>query len=91
MTAPAPVPGNNPWQLTYQTKQYDTTVPPQYSVLDALAEPSQAALAAEVSPANVFAENASPPPGAGGNEPAGWSPVTATNVYAQEGDDSYES
>lgn len=67
MTAPGPVPGTNPHTLTYQVKQYDTTIPPRESVLDALADPPDAGIAAETSPDHVFAENTNPPVGAGGN------------------------
>jgi hypothetical protein len=53
--------------LTYQVKQYDTTIPPRESVLDALNAPPAAGIAAETSPAHVFNENTHPPVGAGGN------------------------
>lgn len=68
MTAPGPVPGTNPHTLSYQSKQFDTTIPPRESVLDALASPPAAGITAETSPAHVFAENTNPPIGAGGNE-----------------------
>lgn len=67
MTAPGPVPGANPYVGTYQVKQFDTTWPPHESVLDALADPPDAGIAAETSPDHVFAENTDPPVGAGGN------------------------
>jgi hypothetical protein len=71
MTAPGPVSGANPWTLSYQSRQYDTSVPPRRSVLDSLVTPPASGITAEVSPAKVFAENTNPPVGAGGNEPVG--------------------
>lgn len=70
MTAPGPVAGSNPYTLAYQNKQFDTTVPPRESVLDALTSPPSAGVTAETSPDEVFEENTSPPVGAGGNEGA---------------------
>ena len=67
MTAPGPVPGSNPFTPLYQFKQFDTSIPPQESVLDALASPPAAGIAAETSPDHVFNENTDPPVGAGGN------------------------
>ena len=66
MTATPPVGGVNPHLLTYQVKQHDTSIPPQESVLDALASPPAAGIAAEVSPDMLFLENTDPPIGAGG-------------------------
>lgn len=57
---PSPVAGANPFPLTYQTKQYDTTIPPRESPLDALANPPAAGIAAETSPDEVFEENTNP-------------------------------
>lgn len=68
MTAPNPVSGVNPWTLAYQNSQFDTTIPPKQSPLDALTTPPAAGITAEVSPDNVFLENTDPPLGAGGNE-----------------------
>jgi hypothetical protein len=67
MTAPGPVPGTNPHTLSYQSKQFDTTWPPHESVLDALANPPAAGIAAETTPDHLFAENTDPPVGSGGN------------------------
>lgn len=67
MTAPGPVPGTNPHTLAYQTGQFDTTWPPAKSVLDSLATPPAAGIAAEVTPDIVFDERDHPPVGAGGN------------------------
>jgi hypothetical protein len=77
MTAPSPVPGANPFGLTYQAQQYDNWVgggQAPYSastVFDALADAPAAGLTAATSPAHVFAENTNPPVGAGDNEPGG--------------------
>lgn len=71
MTAPGPVPGANPYTKAYQAKQFDCSWPPAESVLDALADPPAAGIAAEVSPDNVFEENTNPPVGAGGNSGIG--------------------
>jgi len=71
MTAPRPVAGSNPYTLGYQNGQYDTTIPPKESPLDALTTPPQSGINAETSPDKVFAENTDPPVGAGGNESGG--------------------
>lgn len=67
MTAPGPVPGTNPHTGSYQSKQFDSSWPPAESVLDALAAPPSAAIAAETSPAHLFNTRDHPPVGAGGN------------------------
>ncbi len=67
MTAPSgPLAGSNPYTGTYQTKQYDTSIPPVESPLHALADPPTGALAATSSPDKLFEENTDPPAGAGG-------------------------
>ena len=68
MTAPSgPLAGSNPYTGTYQTKQYDTSIPPVESPLHALADPPTGALAATSSPDKLFEENTNPPDGAGGS------------------------
>ena len=68
MTAPSgPLAGRNPHTGTYQTKQYDTSIPPVESPLHALADPPTGALAATSSPDKLFEENTNPPDGAGGS------------------------
>lgn len=71
MTAPRPVAGPNPYTLMYQVAQYDTTIPPKETPLDALNQPPQAGVDASSSPDKLFAENTDPPVGAGGNETGG--------------------
>lgn len=66
MTAPRPISGDNPYTGAYQVKQFDTTFPPAESVLDALADPPAAGIAAELSPDMLLLENTHPPVGAGG-------------------------
>ena len=61
-----PLAGTNPYTGAYQVKQFDTTLPPRESVLDALDSPPAAGIAAEVSPDMLFLENTDPPLGAGG-------------------------
>jgi hypothetical protein len=68
MTAPGPIAGSNPYLGAYQTKQYDTTVPPVETPLHALDDAPGApaagtfagsnALTSSASPAKVFAANA---------------------------------
>ena len=67
MTAPGPVPGANPYPLAYQSKQFDTSIPPKETVLDSLVNPPAAGITAEASPSILFAENTNPPVWAGGN------------------------
>ena len=68
MTAPSgPLAGSNPYTGKYQTKQYDTSIPPVESPLHALADPPTGALAATSSPDKLFEENTNPPDGAGGS------------------------
>jgi hypothetical protein len=72
MTAPGPVAGANPYTLGYQTEQFSTAVPIKTkSVLDSLATPPAAGIAAETTPTHVFNTRDHPPIGAGGNEPTG--------------------
>lgn len=68
---PTPVAGSNPYVGGYQAKQFDTTWPPAESVLDALADPPDAGIDAENTPARVFAVRDNPPVGAGGNTGGG--------------------
>ena len=66
MTAPGPIAGDNPYTGAYQTKQYDTSIPPKESPLHALSDPPEGALDATASPSKLFLENTHPPVGAGG-------------------------
>lgn len=66
MTAPSPVPGSNPYTLSYQVEQFDNTWPPAKTVLDSLKTPPASGISAETSPDKLFRENTSPPVGAGG-------------------------
>lgn len=74
MTAPGPLAGDNPYQLAYQTEQYDkghsAGLPHGYgdvSVFDALDEPPSDGVDAQSSPDHLYLENTDPPIGAGGN------------------------
>lgn len=73
MTAPTPVPGNNPYVGGYQNSQFGTDTPPgavvpSFTVFQHLQTPPTAGVTASVSPSILFAENNNPPVGAGGNE-----------------------
>lgn len=71
---PTPIAGSNPFVGAYQVKQFDTSYPggelhgyTDGTVLDALADPPEAGVAASDSPDKVFESRDNPPPGSGGN------------------------
>ena len=60
MTAPGPIAGVNPYTGAYQTKQYDTTVPPAEVAPAALSTAPGAAAAGSFIGSNVVTGSASP-------------------------------